>query len=71
MYVSTKCNLGFNYHSYASWLRSIPAIVTLMCTPFLGQMIVSLNWSGVRRGMESCEGMANPRVSSEGGRNLW
>ena len=71
MYVSAKCNLGSDYHSWASWPGNMPAMVTLRRMLFLGKMIDTLNWSGVRWGMESGEGMVKPRVSSEGGMNLW
>ena len=47
MYVSAKCNLGSDYHSWASWPGNMPAMVTLRRMLFLGQMVDSLNWSGM------------------------
>ena len=52
-------------------LLLLPAMVTLGAMSFLGWMIDSLNWSGVRWSMQNCEDKAIPRVSSEDGMNLW
>ena len=69
--VSTKCNLGSDFHSWASSSRKISMTAWLRATSFSGLMIEPLNWSRWESGYQKGVGMEITRLSSEDGTGLY